>query len=120
MMPSIIMFALLTVELNTCEGLACPLNLGFLVYLIIAVISCCCCYPGSCAVPQNQRKKNIDGEYPEEGALDKFEFFGSIGDVLNDEMVADDIASTGVINPIGATAMGDVNLLRKRNKGIKY
>ncbi len=120
MTPSIIMFALLAVELNTCEGLACPLNLGFLIYLIIAVISCCCCYPGSCAVPQNQRVKDDDGSYPAEGALDKFEFFGSIGDVLNDEPVDKDIAGTGLIGALISTGSSDDNLLRKRNKGIKY
>ena len=120
MMHSFIMFALLAVELNTCEGLACPLNLGFLIYLIVAVISCCCCYPGSCAVPQSQRVKKDDGEYEEPGALDKFEFFGSIGDVLEDEPVDADIASTGTLRPLTSTALGEGNLLRKRNKGIKY
>ena len=120
MTPSIIMFALLVVELNTCEGLACPLNLGFLIYLIITVIACCCCYPGSCAVPQNQLEKDGDGEMPEEGALAKFEFFGSIGDVLKDEPLDKDIADTGTMHPLKSTELGDGNLLRKRNKGIKY
>lgn len=120
MTHSINMFALLAVELNTCEGLACPLNLGFLVYVIIAVISCCCCYPGSCVIPQTQRVKDENGDYQESGALDKFEFFGSIGDVLEDEPVDDDIAGTGTINPLTSEQLGDGNLLRKRNKGIKY
>jgi len=114
------MFALLTVELNTCEGLACPLNLGFLIYLIIAVISCCCCYPGSCTVPQNQRIKNPDGTDPKPGALDKFEFFGSIGDVLGEEPVDGDIQGTGVLRPLKSTQLGGGNLLKKRNQGIKY
>jgi len=119
MMPSIIMFALLAVELNTCEGLACPLNLGFLVYLIIAVISCCCCYPGSCAVPQTQRKKDADNLYPKEGALEKYELFGSIGDVLNDEMLPDDVAKTGILTPLTSDTMDDGELLKKR-RAIKY
>ncbi len=113
------MFAILAVELNTCEGLACPLNLGFLIYVILAVVSCCCCYPGSCVVPQTQRRKRGDGTYSI-GALDKYELFGSIGDVLEDEPVDDDIAGTGTINPLTSQSLGDGNLFRKRNTGIKY
>ena len=67
-----------------------------------------------------ERVKGEDGEYEEGGALEKFEFFGSIGDVLEDEPVDDDIAGTGTINPLTSDQLGDGNLLRKRNKGIKY
>ena len=114
------MFALLTVELNTCEGLSCPLNLGFLIYLIIAVISCCCCYPGSCAIPQSQLVKNqTTGKKPEEGALDKYEFFGSIGDVLKEELVDDDQVGTGVYREL-KTDEDDGDFLKRRSKRIKY
>ena len=71
---------LLVVDNSICSGFECPLTVGLCAYFVIAIIACCCCYPGACFCPQRFKKPNGQDE-PASG-LGQLNVFGSIGEVL--------------------------------------
>lgn len=82
---------LLVVDDNVCTGLGCPLTLGILVYVLVAILGCCCCYPGACLCPQRPKKMNADGTEPNVSFLNRFNLLGSIAEVMGNELDENDI-----------------------------
>ena len=74
---------LLVVDTSICSGFECPLTVGLCVYFAVAMLGCCCCYPGACLCPQRFK----DPKKPDEKAsgLEQFNFLGSIKEVLEAE-----------------------------------
>lgn len=86
------MFAILTIDDNVCTGLGCPLTLGLFVYLIIAVLGCCCCYPGACFCPQTHRRKDST----KSSFLARFNLLGSIADIMHAELDEGELVDDGM------------------------
>ena len=123
------MLTLLTVE--ECSMFGCPLILGFTIYVIVMIFTCCCCYPGSCLCGQeqldegrkfffNDRKNN-----PPFWKLHKLNLLGSVGLILEEEMPEDMVKYNRddviPIKPSITDSAWEEPPLRKRNpKSIKY
>jgi len=120
------MLTLLTVD--ECTGLDCPLlslPWFFMLYLIVMILTCCCCYPGACACPQRQVKRDRQTGKPnmkQRPWHSQLNLLGSIGQVLSSEWAADE-----VVDPIedentdegGEFGTGEESQL-KRRKRIRY
>tara|TARA_E500000331_G_C17249651_1_gene710552 strand:+ start:1802 stop:2131 length:330 start_codon:yes stop_codon:yes gene_type:complete len=74
---------LLVVDNSICSGFECPLTVGLCAYFVIAIIACCCCYPGACFCPQ-RFKDPTQPEKPASG-LGQLNLLGSIGELLEQE-----------------------------------
>ena len=89
------MLTLLTVD--ECTGLDCPLlSLPYflVLYLILMIFTCCCCYPGACLCPQRQARRDSLTGKPKDGQLPwhtKLNLLGSIGSILTNEWPAEQV-----------------------------
>ncbi len=79
---------LLTVDLaQSCSGIECPLYLVVGIYVLVSILMCCCCYPGSCVCGQHQSDTEDDGCCRCKcTAFRRFQLLGSIGSTLESEM----------------------------------
>lgn len=71
----------------SCSGIECPLYLVVGIYVLVSILMCCCCYPGSCACGQHQSDTEDDGCCRCKcTAFRRFQLLGSIGSTLESEM----------------------------------
>ena len=79
---------LLTIDVaSSCSGIECPLYLVVSIYVLVSILMCCCCYPGSCACGQHQSDTEESGCCRCKcTAFRRFQLLGSIGSTLESEM----------------------------------
>ena len=102
---------LLVIDTSVCAGFECPLTIGIFVYVVVAILACCCCYPGACLCAQRFRNPK---SHSKPNFLAKFDFFGSIGEVLENEVKPKDVA------PLAPVATNGNSLMRRNTSTINY
>lgn len=101
---------LLVVDTSICSGFECPLTVGLCLYFFVAMLGCCCCYPGACLCPQRFKDPKKTDE--KASALAQINFLGSIAEILDGEEKQ--------IQESEATAAGSENgLFRRRTRSKK-
>tara|TARA_X000000950_G_scaffold185030_1_gene224119 strand:+ start:179 stop:523 length:345 start_codon:yes stop_codon:yes gene_type:complete len=110
---------LLVIDENVCTGLECPLTLAIVIYVLVAVLTCCCCYPGSCLCPQRQKTINPDGTEDNKGFLHRFNLLGSIGTIMENELASSDVIEADSTNMEKEENMKS-NLTRRKFNSLNY
>ena len=100
---------LLVIDTSICAGFECPFTLAIVIYVTVAILACCCCYPGACLCAE--RFRNPKSKSKVAAGLQKLNLLGSIGEVLENELKPKDVVAVSSGNNSG------VSLVRKRPVG---
>ena len=99
---------LLTTDMaSSCSGIECPLYLVVSIYVLVSILMCCCCYPGSCLCGQHQSDTEESGCCRFKcTAFRRFQLLGSIGSTLENEMSLSRVEES-YENPTASWDFGD-------------